>query len=163
LKSSCHTSSESWVNIAHDFIVIVSFVGFIVRLLIITFSIRSISVDLVLDIIAFRLLVNLGRLGDGALELLDSQYRADLRSRSVLTAFRCSILDLVNADETNPATRFARFLKSLEPLSNNAIKVSRMVSTGKLSTSLELEGSNENNRLTAACVSCTSGTSPLLM
>jgi hypothetical protein len=62
----------------------------------------------------------------------------------------------VNADENKPATRLAKFLKSLEFLSRRATNVSRTLSTGRLSVAEDEEGSRENNCLTALLVSFTS-------
>jgi hypothetical protein len=59
----------------------------------------------------------------------------------------------VKADEINPATRLAKFLKSLDPLSSRATRVSRIVSTGRLSVADDEEGSSENNCLAALVVS----------
>jgi hypothetical protein len=63
---------------------------------------------------------------------------------------------MVNADENKPATRLAKFLKSLEFLSSRATNVSRTLSTGRLSVADEEEGSSENNCRTALLVSFTS-------
>ena len=67
---------------------------------------------------------------------------------------------MVNADENKPATKLAKFLKSLEFLSSRATNVSRTLSTGRLSVADDEEGSRENSCLTALLVSYTSADTP---